>query len=471
MHNQIDLTQGSVARHVWRMTPPMAVAFFAMMAFNLADTWFVSRLGTEPLAAMGFTFPIVMIIFSIAMGIGIGVSSCVSRAIGAQDQHRVKHLTTYSLLLTFLVMSILTVVGFPLLPKLLVVLGAKGQPLELATTYLLTWLIFVPLGALPMVGNNAIRATGDTLRPGIIMSVAAIVNVVLDPIFIFGWGPVPAMGVRGAALATGLSRLVTLAWSLWLLHFRCHLLTTKWTGWRDLFSAWGSVLHIALPSAATNMLMPLSMGVVTKFIAGYGAAAVAATAAGQRIEQFTYLLPMAMGSTLVPIIGQNWGAGRIDRVREVWVTTNWYGVAYGVLCLLLAVPLARPLAGWFSTDPYITHLIARYLLIVLSGSILLHAAVHTGFAFNAIRRPFNASGLLIIRSAVLIIPLTWLGGHWFGLLGVYAGMGISSGLSGLIAMLWFSRVIRREVALPPPKQRVGTLQRPPKWFEPSKQAF
>ncbi len=443
MHNRIDLTRGSVMRHVWRMTPPMAVAFLAMMVFNLADTWFVSRLGTEPLAAMGFTFPLIMIVHSIAMGIGIGVSSCVSHAIGSQDHDRVQHLTTYSLVLTVVVMSVLTAFGFMFLSKLLTILGAEGTTHQLARSYMWTWLLFVPLGAIPMVGNNAIRATGDTLRPSIIMAVAAVLNVVLDPLLIFGWGPVPAMGMQGAALATGLSRLLSLGWAMWLMQYRCHLLTSDWTGVRDMLRTWGSIFHIALPSAATGMLMPLSMGIVTRFIAGYGEIAVAATAAGQRIEQFTYLVPMAMGATLVPIIGQNWGAGKVDRVREVWVKTNWFGVIYGVACLLLALPLALPIARCFSDDPCVTDLISRYLRIILMGSIVIHSFVHTGFAFNAIQRPLSASLLIIIRFAGLVIPLSWLGRRWFGLEGVYWGITIASVGAGIIALLWFGHVIRR----------------------------
>ena len=443
MSNHIDLTTGPVMRHVWRMTPPMVVAFLAMMAFNLADTWFVSRLGTEPLAAMGFTFPIVMVTHAIAMGIGIGVSSCVSRTIGAGDHHRVQHLTTYSLVLTLAVMSVLTAMGFVWLPKILTVLGAEGHTLDLAKTYMWTWLLFVPLGELPMVGNNAIRATGDALRPSIIMSMAALLNVILDPILIFGWGSIPAMGMRGAALATGLSRLLSLVWAFWLMKHRCHLLTREWTGLRNMLDAWGSILHIALPSAATNLLMPVTLGIITRLISGYGEAAVAATAAGQRIEHFTYLVPMAMGATLVPIIGQNWGAGRADRVHEVWVKTNWFGVTYGLGCLLLAIPLAMPIARCFSSDPFVTHLIVRYLYIALTGAILIHASVHTGFAFNAIQRPLSASLLIVIRFAVLLIPLAWLGNRWLGLPGVYLGIATASAGSGILAILWFTYIMRR----------------------------
>jgi len=439
----IDLTTGSIPRHILRMTPPMAVAFFAMMAFNLVDTWFVSRLGTIPLAAMGFTFPVIMIIHSLAMGLGLGTSSCVSRAIGEGSRDRVRHLATYSLVLAFLSFLLLSLIAWGLMPKIMKILGASPETEPLATQYMRILLPFVPVAALPMIGNNAIRATGDTLRPSIIMSAAAVMNVALDPIFIFGWGPVPAMGIAGAALATGLSRLFSFAWALWLMHNRCRLLTAQWTGFTELFRAWGAVLHVAVPAAATNVLMPLTMGVITRFIAGFGEYAVAATAAGQRVEHFAYLVPIAMGTVLIPIIGQNWGAERLDRVREAWIKTNAYAILYSIGILILFIPAAHPVAACFSRDPQIVGLTRFYLWIKLTGAILIHSAIHTGFAFNAIGKPFHASLLTIIRLLCLVLPLAWLGLRLFGILGIYSGMATAHILSGIVALCWFGRTLRK----------------------------
>ncbi|MBN1557623.1 MAG: MATE family efflux transporter [Lentisphaerae bacterium] len=445
-HNHIDLTRGSVAGHIWRMAPPMAVGFLALMTFNLADTWFVSRLGTQPLAAMGFTFPVVMLFYAASMGVGLGTSSCVSRAIGARDHDRVQHLATYSLLLSVLLMSLLAGVGASILPALLSGLGAEGGAKALAARYLGVWFLFAPVVTLPMVGNNAIRATGDTVRPALIMCSAALLNVALDPLLIFGWGPVPALGIAGAALATGLAQLTTAGWAIWLMHRKCRLLTGRWTGAGALLRAWGSVMHVAVPAAATNLLFPVTMGIVTRLIAGFGDAAVAATAAGQRIEHFAYLVPMGMGSALVPIIGQNWGAGRVDRVREAWVKTNIYGVLYAVLCAVLMIPLARPLARCFSRDPTVIRLITHYLWIILTGAILQHSLVHTGFSFNAIRKPLHAACLTFFRLVVMVLPLAWLGSRLFGVQGVYAGLATATVLSGLAALAWFRRIIRHAEA-------------------------
>lgn len=420
----------------------MIMGFFAMMVFNLTDAWFVSRLGTVPLAAIGFTFPLVMIFYSIGLGLGIGTSSCVSRAIGQGDHDRVKHLTSYSLLLTLLAMGLLSVLGQLFAPALLRLMGANGGTFGPALVYMRIWFCFAPFAVLPMVGNNAIRSTGDTLRPGLIMAVGALLNIALDPLLIFGPGIFPAMGVAGAALATGISRMLTLALSILLLHFRFRMLSWARPVWSELLAAWRSVLFVAAPAAATNLLLPVTSGVIIHFIAGFGVAAVAATTAGQRIEGFAYMVPMAMGTGLIPIIGQNWGAGRLDRVRRAWILTNGYGIVYALICFAAAVFFAPAVAGWFSDDAEVVRLLALYLRMILAGAVLQHTAVHSGFAFNAIELPLHASALMVIRLAGLVIPLAWIGARLAGVPGVFAGMALGQGLSGIIAMLWFGRALR-----------------------------
>lgn len=417
-----------------------------MMAFNLTDAWFVSRLGTVPLAAIGFTFPLVMIFYSIGLGLGIGTSSCVSRATGQGSPEKVRHLTTYSLLLTLLAMGLLAVAGQIFSPGLLRMMGAKEATFGPALIYMRIWFCFAPFAVLPMVGNNAIRSTGDTLRPGLIMAAGALLNLILDPLFIFGWGAFPKMGVAGAAIATGIARVVTLVLSVGLLHFRYRMLAWDRPVLRELLAAWRSVLFVAAPAAATNLLLPLTGGVVLHLIAGFGVAAVAATTAGQRIEGFAYMVPMAMGTGLVPILGQNWGAGRLERVRSAWIRTNCYGIIYALLCFFAALFLAPVVATWFTRDPEVDRLITLYLRIILAGAVLQHSSVHTGFAFNAIEMPWQASSLMAIRLAGLVIPLAWIGAKLAGVSGIFAGIALGQGLSGVIALLWFGRVLKKKRA-------------------------
>ncbi len=443
MKKKIDLTEGSLGRHILRMTPPMVLGFLSMVIFNISDAWFLSRLGITYLAAIGYTFPLVMIFQNIGMGIALGTASCVSRAIGKNDTDHVRHLTSYSILLAAVVLVVMSIAGQLLLRYLLEAMGAKGETFAAAQTYMRIWFCYAPFGILPMIGHNAMRATGNTLQPGLIIASGALLNLILDPLLIFGIGIFPALGMAGASIATGIARLWMLIWCFSLLYFRFNLLSFQWTGVRKMLEAWRDVLYVAAPAAATNMLMPVTNGIILRIISGFGQHAIAATTAGQRIEGIAYMIPMAMGSTLVPILGQNWGARRLDRVRGAWIRTNCYGSVYSVLCLILVFFFGRQIAGIFSHKPEVNRLIVIYLRIMLSGAIMLHMLVHSGFAFNAIGKPIHASVLTAVRLLLFVLPLAWLGSKLAGVAGIYFGNSLGHVLAGTVAILWFSGTLRK----------------------------
>jgi putative MATE family efflux protein len=416
----------------------MVGGIFAIMAFNLTDTFFVSRLGTRPLAAMSFTFPVIMILGSLALGLGLGASSAISRAIGEGDHHRVRRLATDSLILGVLCVGICAAIGIFFLDKIFALLGASPDLIPMIRQYMTIIFSCIAVLIIPMVGNNAIRATGDMLIPSLIMVLTAGLNVILDPLLIFGVGIFPRMELAGAALATVIARLISMTASICILHFRYHLLEWKWPPLREMLDSWKSILHVGMPAALTNMLMPLSMGLVTRMVAGYGESAVAAFGAGNRIEHFAYMVPMAMGSALVPFVGQNWGAQLFSRVRRVWKLSNLFGVAWGVLCVLMSLVFAPSLARIFGRDPQMVDVLTLYLRIIFIGSGLQHVAVHTGFILNAMGRPVSASIFNVMRMFACILPLAWLGSQWAGLGGLFGGITSGFAVSGLIGVVYLN---------------------------------
>ncbi|NCC51285.1 MAG: MATE family efflux transporter [Spartobacteria bacterium] len=437
-----DLTEGPVVRQLARMTVPMIGGMFSMLAFNLTDTWFVSRLGTVPLAAMSFTFPVVMLITSVALGLGLGVSSCISRAIGGGDHHRVQRLATDSMFLAVIIVGIFSIAGLLSIEPVFTLLGAKPHMIPMIRAYMTIWYSCVAVMIIPMVGNNAIRATGDTLTPGLIMITAALLNVILDPIMIFGWWGFPRMELQGAALATVTSRGITLLLSLSILQWRYHMIAWTLPSPGAIWRSWKSILHIGLPAAGTSLLTPVASAIITRMAAQYGVAAVAAMGAGMRIEHFSYIVPMAMGSTLIPFIGQNWGAYRKDRIAEAWRKTNIFSILYSIVFLVAAWLGAGYIAGFFSDDPAVTVIIARYMKIAFIGSCFIHIVVHTGFAFNAVAHPLAATALMGSRLLLFMLPLAFLGSHLFGLYGIFWGVVLANTLAGLLAITWFSRFLR-----------------------------
>ncbi len=187
----------------------MVLGMLGLIIFNLVDTYFVSLLGTTELVAISFTFPVVLVVNSIALGIGQGTASVVSRAAGAKDKTKLVRYATESLTLGVMVVLCFVLIGLLTIEPLFTALGADAQVMPYIKSYMEVWYLGMVFVVIPMVGNNSIRALGDTKSPSLVMVVAAVANSILDPMFIFGMGPIPAMGVRGAAIATVLSRCIT----------------------------------------------------------------------------------------------------------------------------------------------------------------------------------------------------------------------------------------------------------------------
>ncbi len=196
------MLEGPVTKTILQLTAPMLIALFTMMGFNIVDTYYVAQLGTEQLAAMSFTFAVVMSVQSISMGVGMGTTAVIARVIGEGDTTTVRRLTMDAIMLGIVIALTITVVGLLTINLLFGALGAEGIVLEYVGQYMSIWYLGLALIVVPQVGNSSIRATGDTKTPAMIMISVLLVNIVLDPLLIFGLGPFPELGLQGAALAT-----------------------------------------------------------------------------------------------------------------------------------------------------------------------------------------------------------------------------------------------------------------------------
>ncbi len=290
------IVEGPIGRVLFELTTPMIFGILGLVAFNLADTYFVGKLGTIQMAALAFTFPVVLVFNSINLGIGIGASVVISKAVGMKECDRVVRLTTDSLSLGLLIAASALIIGELTIDPLFGLLGADKEVMPYITQYMRIWYAGVPFVVIPMVGNNAIRALGDTKTPSIIMMIAAGMNMLLDPILIFGLGFIPSLGVAGAALATVLSRTVTFSVALYVLGFRERVISLRNIRLIEVFGSWKSILFIGLPNAIAKMIIPLGAGIITGLIASLGIEAVAGFGVATRVEYFAMAVVMALSS-------------------------------------------------------------------------------------------------------------------------------------------------------------------------------
>ncbi|MBE0477250.1 MAG: MATE family efflux transporter [Coriobacteriia bacterium] len=420
----------------------MLVAMFAMVGFNIVDTFYVGQLGTEELGAMGFMLAVIMAVNSVNVGIGMGTMAVVSRAIGQGDARLSRRLTTDAILLALLFALVIVSVGLTSITALFTLLGAEGAVLEHIHSYMTVWYLGLPLIVCPMVGNNGFRAAGDTKTPATIMISALTVNAVLDPLFIFGIGPFPARGLQGAAIATVISQGIALVVGFTLLRRR-GLITFERFKLFDLFPSWRRILSIAVPAAVTQLIIPVSAGIVTVIVATFGVAAVAGFGVATRLEMFSVMVIMALGSALVPFVGQNWGAGdkaRIGRAVRVAITI---ASAWGAMVWLLSMAVGETVAAAFNSDPTVIRTVTSYMAIVFPSYVALGIFTTVTNSLNALHRPMSSMVLSLLRMLVLYVPLAYAGSALLGLDGVWWAALSANVVSGVFAIGWFRHVFAR----------------------------
>ncbi|MEB3884399.1 MATE family efflux transporter [Lyngbya sp. CCY1209] len=449
------LTQSPVTPTLVRLTLPMIWGVFAIIAFSLADTYFVAQLGTRQLAAMSFTFPVVTLLGSVSMGLGVGAASVIARAIGVGERDRVRRLTTNSLSLALLLVALLAIAGLATIDPVFTALGAGPDVLPLVREYMTIWYGGVLFLVVPMVGTSALRAAGDTFIPSVIMTVAALVNIVLDPLLIFGFGPVPGLGLKGAAIATVIGRATTLIASVLFLHFREKMLLWKLPHPKDLVADWRLVLHVGIPATGTQAIAPISTALITGLIATYGAPAVAGFGIATRVEAFALIVLMALSASIGPFVGQNWGAQRYDRVYRAIRISFIFCLIWGLLLTVILAAGSEQIAAQFDTNSQVVAIASTYLTLVPISYGTLGLMLVASSSFNALGKPLPSLTMTVGRLLVLYVPLAYLGSFLFGITGIFAAACFANLVVGIGAYWWTQKTQKARSAEPVIESGVG----------------
>ena len=435
------LTEGKILPQLIKLTIPMMAGMVGMVVFNIVDTFYIGQLGSEQLAAMGYTFPVVMFITSISIGLGMGASAVISNEIGKGSFEKVRHLATNSLLLGFPVVALFALAGFLTIEPLFRLLGAEGTTLGYIKEYMQIWYIGVPFVVIPMIGNNIIRATGDMKTPGLIMVSIAILNSILDPLLIFGLGPFPELGITGGALATLFSRAVGMTLAFVILVKREKIIRFAVPKARELFDSWKKILYIGIPAGLAKLIIPLSMGVVTRLVSEYGNSAVAGFGVATRLEALAMMLLMALSTVLIPFTGQNMGAGLKNRVLKALKISYIFSFLWGAIMFVLFLLTGKFMAGLFNKNPDIIATVVLYLNMVSISYGFQGFMIISSAALNGSHKPIHSAILSVSRMFVLYIPLALLGMKFFDLKGIFLAGSIANFGTGLLSLYFVYRQI------------------------------
>ena len=435
-NNRGDLTKGSVTRHLVRLAVPMTWGIMAIISFQLVDMFYVSLLGTQALAAITFTFPVTYTVFSLIMGMTIATSSVIAREIGKGNAARVRRLTTHALIIAALIGLFAAAIGLICMKPVFRIMGADEHTMPLISDYMVIWFLGSVFVNMPMVGNATMRAAGDAFTPAIIMTVAAIANAILDPIMIFGLLGFPAMGIKGAALATVFANACAMAAGLYVIGWRKKMLTRSRRHLKLLGDSAKRFLFIAIPVGVTGIIQPVVNAILIALLAAYGHEAVAAFGIASRVEAFVFVVIMGVAVGMAPIIGQNFGAGRYERVNEVLNKAILFAVMWSVFVAVILSLFARPIAGVFSDEEAVITTTAQFFVMVSFSYAFGNLVQGWSSAFNAMGFPKRSFMMIVIRLVVINIPLAYIGGYFYGVKGIFGAIAATNLITGSVFHLW-----------------------------------
>ena len=441
--NRAKLLQGPVGKTLISLSIPMVFGIMAILLFAIVDTLYIGRLGPEPLAAMGFIFPINFIVMNITRGLGIGVSSTIARTIGEDNRPKVQRLATDGLGLAVLIVTALSLIGLAGLDAIFSLMGAEGEMLALISEYMIPWFLGVGFLVIPMIAVSIIRATGDTKTPAVIMGIAGLINIVLDPLLIFGIGPFPRLELQGAALATVASWVAAFTASLWILVKREKLVRLPLFDLKRTFDSWRQILHIGVPAGGASVMEPLSMAMIIRIVSEYGEAPVAAFGVGGLVGATLLIGIRALALAMGPFVGQNFGAGNCDRIRSALRFGAKFSLVWGGFGFVLLYLLSGIIAPIFNDDEAVVATIMLFLQIIPISYGVYGISMQVNSMFNALGKPWQASLVIILHLFVFVLPLAYLGSKVYGLKGSFIGIAVGNAIIGVIAYLMIQKFLVR----------------------------
>ncbi len=395
------LTQGPVEHHLARIATPTGWGVLMVMSIGLADTYYLAKFGDIELAAISYALPIQLVLTAAAMGLAVATNAVVSPALGKGHQPRAHVRASAALILTLVISLVIVGLGLITARPLFSMMGARGATLDLVVSYMQIWYPSFVLLSLAMVGNAVVRATGDAIRPATVMTIAAVSNIALAPVFIFGFAVIPELGMTGAAFATFVSRIVMFLVLAVFLSGKVKLRAPR----RRLSTAIGHrLLRFGLPVAGTNVINPVGIAAITAALAFISDQAVSAFGIASRIQLVAVVPFMALATAIGPVVGQNFGAGLKPRVSRTLHVAVGVVTAYGFVLAVLLFFSGGWLAALFTGSAPINESVTLYMRILPASLIAYGAMVVMTGALNAVGRPIPGLIAAIVRVGIVTIP-------------------------------------------------------------------
>jgi putative MATE family efflux protein len=403
-----DLTHGSIYRHVLAMASPIAAGMLLQTLYLIVDLYFVAELGDAALAGVGAAGTAMFAVFALTQMLGVGTVALMSHAVGRKDHGDANHIFNQSVALSALCAAVTLAGGFGLAPTYMQWIGADAPTMAAGVTYLYWFTPGLALQFALVAMSSALRGTGIVRPSMIVQAVTVLLNIILAPVLIAGWGTGHPLGVAGAGLASTVAIAAgVVLMAIYFLRLEKYV-EFDLSQWRPQFGTWRRILNIGLPAGGEFALMAIFSGIVYWIIRDFGAAAQAAFGIGTRVMQAIFLPAMAIAFAAAPIAGQNFGAKHPARVRETFRAAAFMSCAIMAVLTLICQWEASWLIRAFTNDPEVIKVGIQYLRIISWNFVAAGIVFTCSSLFQALGNTWPSLLSSASRLLLFAVPAVWL---------------------------------------------------------------
>lgn len=403
-----DLTTGSISRHLLKTSSFVLVTMFFQTLYLLIDLYWVGRLGTEAVAAVGIAVNLSFIVLALTQMLGVGTTAIVSHAVGRKDHREAERLFNQSQLLAMVTGLVFLVVMMALRKGYSRSMGADGLTAELSNQYLLWFIPAMALQFAVVAMGSALRAAGNFKPTMVVGTTTVVINMILAPVLMFGWGTDRPLGVAGTAISTLVAVIVGIVWLARYFAKPDAYLKFHASMWKPDYAVWKRILGIGLPTGFEFGVTALYLALVYTITRPFGAAAQAGFGIGQRIIQAGFMPVVALGFAVAPVAGQNFGARLADRVKATFKDAALMATAIMVFFAVVCHIAPAAMIGVFSKDPAAITVGADYLRIVSWNYVASGLIFVASSMFQAMGNTVPSLVTSAVRITLVAVPVLWL---------------------------------------------------------------
>ena len=414
-----------------------------MSVYNFIDTFWLARLSSQALAALTVCFPIQMIFAAIGVGTGIGAGSFSARMFGSGKILQAKKTAGQIFPLSFFSGLIMIIFALFFGDAILVSFGAFKEIIPLCHDYLYIIVFSSPFLFFSMMSNNLLRVEGRPLLSMYVVLIASVSSAILDPFLIFGIGPFPRLGIKGAALAAVIAQCLACIFSVYFMQLKSSKYEIKWKYLLPNISIINSIYSTGLPSIAINLIVSLVLVIYNHVLAGFGSMAIAALGICFRFAGLATMVLFGFGFGLMPVVGFSEGAKLYQRLRDAVFVALKVSVFFAAVASIILEIFAGQIVGIFSNDPALVAIATPALRIFASALILIAPIVIFINMFLGLGKGTLAMFLLFFRDSISLIPLLIILPLWFGLMGVWLALPLANLIAFFAVIFWAEKELRR----------------------------